>query len=219
MANAGFTVYGDSGVAQVDNTYANLSLVEKGTLTTDQSLYGAQVSYKTIGPRSDLVSPIICVGGAVWSRPETFYSATQIGFNVSVGGPVGTQFTYYIFDVPKNLGGAHGFGLQVFNAAGQPIFDASTGPMRVAAFIQNASGGSSSPIFTGAAGRSYAVAHDIRGFRSAKVEGLNVRAVFTQAAGNAVYQNLLIVQDLDSGSTPTLSASLLTAIIVDVTNL
>lgn len=215
MANAGFTAYGDGGVAQVDNTYANLSLVEKGTITTDQPLYGSSVSYKTIGPRSDLVSPIICVGGSVYARPETFYSATQIGFNISAAGPVGTQVPYYIFDVPP-APGAHGFGVQVWNAAGQLIFDASMGPMRVVGFFQNATG---TPIFTGTAGRSYAVAHDIRGFRSAKVEGFNVRAVFTRATGNVVDQNLIIVQDLTSGDTPVLSANLLTAIIVDVTNL
>ncbi|MEV8518684.1 hypothetical protein ABZR86_02690 [Dyella marensis] len=215
MADAGFTVYGDSGVAQVDNTYANLSLVEKGTLTTNQSLYGASVTYGTIGPRSDLVSPIICVGGSLYARPETFYGAGQIGFNISVAGPLGTQVPYYIFDVPR-APPAHGFGLQVWNAAGQLIFDASAGPMRVVGFVQNATG---TTIFAGTAGRAYAVAHVIRGFRSARVEGFNVRAVFTQVASNVVNQNLLIVQDLTSGDTPVLSANLMTALVIDVTNL
>lgn len=218
MADAGFTVYGDSGIAQVDNTYANLCLVEKGVLTTNQPLYGQSVTYATIGPRTGLVSPIICVGGSVYARPETFYSATQIGFNISAGGPMGTQVPYYIFDVAP-APGAHGFGVQVMNTAGQVIFDASLGPMRVAAFIQNATGGNPSAIFSGAAGRTYAVAHDIRGFRSARVEGFNVRAVFTQVAGSTVNQNLVVVQDLDSGSTPVLAANFLTAIVVDVTNL
>jgi hypothetical protein len=212
MADAGLRVFGDSGVFQIDNTYRNLSLREKGTFVTTSNMYSS-VSVAQISARTGFTSPILAVGGSVLSQPIVLYDSGtgRFSFAVRASGPIGTQVPYWIFDVPPPPP-ASGAGIRVWNASGQLVFDSSLPPLRVVKFSVN----SDNPNFSGQAGRSYAVAHVRNGYRQVTIEQQTVRATMTRVNGSTVDGAPVAIQDTDN--TPTTLIVPMNSLVIDVTN-
>lgn len=142
----------DSGAYQIDQTYKNLSLSAKGS---------------RVIPASGSVAP--GAGNNPLSIPTTAtcfiaYAATG---TLQVNGPqaftnvsgADLTLTWYVFDVGVGTGAS--FGCQVFNAAGQLIFDAAGKQARVRDYSTSLAGNGDPADWVGTrtydAGRSYAV--------------------------------------------------------------
>ena len=164
----GFQVIGDSGVFQIDGGYCNLQMAEKGSVVTNASA-GVNGSSYSFPARSDLVTPILMIGGGNYGFVSRAKSGSSWGLMIAVNAPIGTSVPYYIFDQPPQSPPAHGYGLQVLDQYGRVLFDAEYAPMRVVSFGSVASAATGA-IYTGTAGRTYAVANLIDGFRANTVE-------------------------------------------------
>lgn len=211
MANAGLQIINDGGSFQIDQTYRNLCLREKGTIATTATLSSGS-SYVSFN-RTGLTSPIIAVGGSATASVQTYWDAanSRHGFLISVNGAIGTSVTFYIFDVPKDLGATYGF--QVRDASGVLLFDATQPPLRVRGFYPNQSASVSSL----AAGRTYAIAHLLVGFRAFTVEALFTRMYGTVPTTNGFSMNFINYSSIPSSPTQTI-VRLPTLMAIDVTN-
>lgn len=165
MADAGLIVYNDSGSVQLDTSYKNLCLRQKGVVTTAANLPSGHGSYASFN-LTGLTTPIIAVGGAVAAAPQTYYDAanSRHGFLISTSSAIGAQIPYYIFDVPVDLNSTYGFTVR--DATGQLIFDALQPPLRVRGFYTNQPTG----IGNLPAGKTYVVAHPVLGVRTYTIE-------------------------------------------------
>lgn len=126
---AGLTVVNDSNVVQIDENFRNLVLQSKQTvnLTTrfQTSSYTGTVTVPTSTPCVVAVaspSTGVTIGPVTTAGVLTLYGRTQ------------SQATVYVFcpatSAPSTV------GLQVFNAAGEPVFDSGLQYMRVTAALQ-----------------------------------------------------------------------------------
>lgn len=178
MATAGIKIVNQAGGSvQIDQTYRNLCLRQKGNAVTNGNLVNG-CSYVLFFV-SGLTTPIVAVGGGVRASVQVFWDAANArhGVTISAVSGIGTSIPYYIFDVPKELGSK--YGLLVRDPSGKLIFDALQPPLRVRGFYVNATSGDS----TLTAGRTYAVAHLMLGFRANTVE------IYSRLYGTAATSN------------------------------
>lgn len=215
MSTAGLQVFNDSGSIQVDITYRNLCLRQKGTLTTTAYLpagASAGCSYGSFNV-TGLTTPIIAVGGSVTACPQTYYDSanSRHGFLISAVGAIGTNVPYYIFDVPTELGSTSGFVVR--DSSGVLVFDALQPALRVRGFYPS----TSSNVSNLASGRTYAIAHPTLGFRTVTVEVYS-RLYGTVPATNGFNINYIDYSTLATSPTQTL-IRLPTLLAIDVTGL
>jgi hypothetical protein len=163
----GLQVVGDSGIFQIDGTYRNLQAISSGSVTTTGST-GVSGSFYSFAARSDLVSPVMVIGGTNYGYVGRTYSGGLWYFSIILNAPVGTSVPYWLFDQPPQSPPAHGYGLQVLDGSGAVLFDSTYAPMHVAGMGDVSSAGT---FFTGATGRTYAVGDLRPGFRSVTLEG------------------------------------------------
>lgn len=214
MANAGLQIINTGNSVQIDQDYRNLCLRQKGNAVTTTTLPSGMGSYASFNV-TGLTSPIIAVGGNVTAVPQTYWDAPNArhGFLLSTTGGIGTSIPYYIFDVPAELGSTYGF--QVRTASGQLIFDALQPPLRVRGFYVNAGIGSYGGF---AAGRSYAVAHPMFGFRAFTIETLFTRMYATTPTSTGFTVSYLNYSPIPASPTQTVTR-LATLMAIDVTGL
>lgn len=133
---AGLQVINDSYTMQIDDQYANLRLIQKGTLPAGKNVVTVTGNYPLVVVR--LEQPT--TGGAdLWAYTE---SCVQTGnswsFTISttLGGVAkdGMQFEYYIFDSADPRPST--FGLQTFNAAGKLVYDSNEKYLKVVSQIK-----------------------------------------------------------------------------------
>lgn len=174
----GFTVSGDSGV-QIDANYQNLGLVLQGTtpllsLTNYNVVYtGTAAStpviaiYVAAAARASVMS--VSRAGNTWTwnidvhyTPGTGTGGFDNSNGTSVAQPSATV-DYYVFD-KLAAAASSGWGIAVYDASGQPVYDHLQKPMRIAGVLTTSSqvGRTSTSFFnptvwTGSAGRKYAL--------------------------------------------------------------
>jgi hypothetical protein len=149
---AGFQVWGSHGAFQVDGDFKHLVLHSVINTTTtqghegDSGTIGSRTAWQTI---PSISNPIVAVrSGNVCCVGE--WDTANSRFRVHTEAGTGTAVSIYIFGEP---GAGANYGLQVFNASGQMVFDATHKPMR-AVYFQVTTGSGSTTLATG---RSYAV--------------------------------------------------------------
>jgi hypothetical protein len=157
----GFQAINDSGVYQIDDTYKNLQLITKASVTAmTQVNTGILYSGLTQYWYYDIVvtsatNPVVALNG----------NATQwliIGaVNISGGtwtfrvySNADVDFTYYVFDVPTVSGTV---GLEVYNASGQLQFTSGRYPFRVQQGVTTVAA-DGDKVTTLTSGRTYAIA-------------------------------------------------------------
>jgi hypothetical protein len=135
---AGFQIFGDNGNTQIDENYFNFACVAKGTINMpatvpDSNGYKAvQSVYLTI----DADYPMLFL------NPKSTMAAVQrvkttgrshefriVGGMTEGSVPQAESFSWFLFDKPP-APPANGSGIQVFNDAGQCVFDSNYPPMR-----------------------------------------------------------------------------------------
>lgn len=171
----GLIVTGTSGAIQIDQTYANLAVVQKGTLSwtvgapQQDQIYGDSVSYTTptIGH-----SPMIAFTNTSGVLVNFDYIATSVsGANTTwsfafmgakADGSAGTAaITYYIFDRPQASSGSTA-GLKVYDGSGLLTYDSGYNYANIVG-VQGASlpAGTAAQSYTYTSGRTYAI---VQGF-------------------------------------------------------
>jgi hypothetical protein len=197
MPSAGLQIINDGGSFQIDQTYRNLCLRQKGTAVTSSTLSSGS-SYASFNV-TGLTSPIIAIGGSATASVQTYWDApnSRHGFLISANGAVGTSVPYYIFDVPTELGATYGF--QVRDASGVLLFDATQPPLRVRGFYRNQSANVSSL----ASGRTYAIAHVKLGFRAVTLEALFTRMYGTVPTTNGFNMNYINYNSIPASPSQT----------------
>lgn len=211
MMDAGIQILNDGGSFQIDQTYRNLCLRQKGTAVTSANLVSgySYTSFNVTG----LTSPIIAVGGPALAVAQTYWDAanSRHGFLISAAGAIGTSIPYYIFDVPTETGAT--FGFQVRDASGALVFDAMQPPLRVRGFYTHQSASVSNLV----AGRSYAVAHPVLGFRAVTVETLFARLYATAVTTNGFSLGFVNYSTIPASPVQTI-VRLPTLLAIDVTD-
>lgn len=146
----GFQAFNSSGVFQVDGEYANPSLLRKGSAASVfDSAYNRGTLTLSIAPDEILAVACSSAHVAIVARSAT---SVVIHTDQAAGGDV---ISYWIFGAGAIASSTSTFGMQVFNSAGQLIFDAQKKPLSV---VQKLSGGSSGGVnVTLTSGKTYAV--------------------------------------------------------------
>lgn len=133
----GLKIFNDSGTIQIDETYSNLVLIEKKTVTIALPVTTAY----------DYIASGDVVAIAVKCYPETF-TTTAVSFSSGVwvyrlsfyNNPLTTgtcTFTIYAFGkVPTP---SEDFGLAVYNASGGLVYHSQMKPLRILAVLGGAS--------------------------------------------------------------------------------
>jgi len=211
--NAGFTVWGSDGKAvQVDDTYQNLVLRERGTVVTDQSLFlgGSKVTFT----RAGLTHPLMAVNGnqMMTSMGSEIGSGTgQFQYTIMTSLPVGSSVPYFLFDVP--VVSDAGFGMQVFSQHGEKTFDLASKYLRVVDVMDRIIGDSTRNYDSS---RTYACVHMEFGLRQSSRIGTTAM-VSTRINGGTITTPFLTAE---SFATSPISENARTAVIfvIDVTN-
>jgi len=209
----GFQILNADGVTmQVDDNYRNLSVREQGTATTT-TLNPSGTGSAVVFYRTGLTMPLLAVGGSSYAAGQWFYDAAnnRHGFVVTTTGAVGSTVPFYIFDVPFDSN--PGFGLQVFNAAGQKTFDALQKYLRVIDVFS----GPARPLVTKTynASRLYACIHMVNGW-SIDYHAGNTMLKGSSVSGGTVNAQGMTV-DGNQGNNVTYEQQG-TILVVDVTN-
>lgn len=134
--NAGLSVYNDTNTIQIDSTFRNWRLVDKGTfLAGDWDGDGYGSNPRTVITVVNGVNPILAYNGfnsyiRVMRRQSG--STFTFTFTFRAWGPAGRPTcNYFIFDAPPATISGGSAGLQVWNSAGALCFDSSYQYMRV----------------------------------------------------------------------------------------
>ncbi|MDR5825780.1 hypothetical protein [Caballeronia sp. LZ043] len=154
MADFGLQVFNSSGNVQIDSTFKNLGLREKGTVVSGGSPSGGTGWYLATLTVSAGISPLIAwrSSGKCYLRYSTV-SGSSITYYFHCQG-AGVSVQYWIFDDLATATLSGNYGLQVFNSAGGLVFDSRTKYMRVVDTLSSPGGLSGEPMDTGIT-RSY----------------------------------------------------------------
>lgn len=131
---AGFVVYNDHDTVQVDSTYTNLSVLNKGTLTTDVGGNFMQPEMPPERIRVTRCSSAVAIPGRL-IKSKTGNASVQ----------------WWLFGPPTDSGE---FGLQVFDASQRLVFDSNRQYARVAGVFATSLNTTASRSYP--AGRVYA---------------------------------------------------------------
>lgn len=137
----GFQVIGDSGATQIDGDWANYALVQIQTILTVDTNWRALPCRAAIHEGSwdgDLVfahMPGFCMplGVAYWNGTRRV--GVSVGSDTGAGsnGPLNFPITFYVFRRQPPTGST--YGVQVFDASGQLVFDAASNFCKVSGVV------------------------------------------------------------------------------------
>lgn len=123
-------IKGGSSDIIIDDTYTNLCMVQKGTISGSVSTGLASSSNVLTYTGENPVLALTC-SDYLCVAQVTVSSNTWTWVIYFYGGPGAFTATYYIFDNPPSSSATN--GLQVFNSSGKLLFDASRKYMRIVA--------------------------------------------------------------------------------------
>lgn len=136
----GLEVYNDNSVLQINNSYRNHHMMQKGSYTVTH----ANGDYSGTLPQGVVYSgrnPFIAIKSSRYIRIVREKSGSTFHFRFiwnEEGSAVPSSWTldYYVYDALPPTPSAHGIGLQTFDASGYPIFDSGFPPCNVIDMIQ-----------------------------------------------------------------------------------
>lgn len=155
---AGLTIVNDGNVVQIDENYRNLVLHSKQTVSIATQFQSSSVSGTVYTGTASVPAGVPHVVAIAAPAGVALGPQTAAGV-LSLFARAQTQATVYVFAAPGASGATA--GLQVFNAAGEPVFDSTLQYMRVAASVQvpnRVTPTDTAFSFTGAPSGTYAVA-------------------------------------------------------------
>jgi|694.fasta_scaffold00761_44 hypothetical protein len=156
----GMQVTNDNGVLQIDDTYKNIQLISKTSVTSmtqvsSGTLYNGTKAYWYYDiVVSSATNPVIALNGN--TTQWLIIGAVNISgstYTFRVFSDADVDFTYYVFDVPTTSGTV---GFEVYNSSGELQFTATRGAFKPTNQITTtiADGNKSTTL---ASGKTYAV--------------------------------------------------------------
>lgn len=206
----GLEIYSSSGTLQANSEMLCWFCRKTGTGTTVSRLSGntptssVSVSVSGLG----YTHPIIAINmGGGYSVAK----AGSEGHYVS-DAPIGTSYTYYIFDYSAALPAETGYGFEAFNASGQKTFSSSYFPMQVLNMLDgnSAVGISNSVTHTGktlALANASMGGYAIRGDLYCTDAGLSIWDGFTYCNNLVVLNDCKLYGGVLSNSSQTATTS------------
>lgn len=141
MANAGFQIINDHLTTLIDSNYANLALIDSGTVAVASNTaadgYAGGVTLNN--PRGGL--PLIFISCTGFVNIHPVYPGS-FGYRMATGV---TSFKWWAFAPPNTSASGPGQGLQVFDANGNCTFDSSLKYLRVAEVLNGTTSGLLNP--------------------------------------------------------------------------
>lgn len=216
---AGFEAWGDHGYQQIDGNYRNLRLFDHGICSCDQaSTSGAGIYIGAITVTRS--APVVAFRCSVYCVPQQVDLGNgSFSYRFLTKGAALVEYFVFSPDAPVTPGNS---GLQVFNPAGQLVFDSSDKAMKVLDFY----------VGTGGNLRTYGpriaiCANFSTASRNTQIsQGGSVRTVYSSSwmtrtpAENQVEHSLLEILRMNyNGGWPRSDSSLTSYIVVDVTGL
>lgn len=141
---AGFEVYDSGGVLQASSEFFGYFCRKTGTGVTGTSVFGNTVpSEAVIAMPAGVVKPIVAIicGSALG------LAVAGANYRLSCAGPVGTAFTYYIFDRADALPASNN-GLEIYNSTGEITFSSNFHPLVAMDALASPGAAESYPGFT-----------------------------------------------------------------------
>ncbi|MDR5778769.1 hypothetical protein QCE63_04900 [Caballeronia sp. LZ065] len=154
MADFGLQVFNANGYLQIDSTYANLALRQKGSFVSG----GAASStgwYKASLTVPYGVTPLLAVrpSSGMCSLISSSVSGSNITYLFYCSASAVT-LSYWLFDSPAGIAGSGSYGLIVNNASGVRVFDSRMPYLRILDFIN---GSATGPTLSANYGKTIAV--------------------------------------------------------------
>lgn len=122
----GIEIYAADGTLQANSEMICWFCRKTGTGTT---------TFRTVGntPTSTLTVDVTGMNNPIVAIRMAGYNVAKAGNSTYItDAPIGTSYTYYVFDfavsLPENSGG---YGIEIFNATGQRVFNSNFFPMQV----------------------------------------------------------------------------------------
>lgn len=139
----GAEIFNDSGAYLIDGANYNACFRRKGSVTTTAFYDGrTTLSKAEVAVAADEILAFACI------YPTALIGASQGNMRLAVMSAPGAALLYWVFGPPSSSGS---FGMQIFNAASQLVYDAVRLPIRIAGLHTGIS--TSNPP----AGKTYAV--------------------------------------------------------------
>lgn len=208
----GFQVFlADGTTVQADDKYKNLAVREQGSVATTNLSNGGGTSF-VVFYRTGLIMPLVAVAGTGAAVGQIWYDSANNRWGVMLvsAGGVGAQVPYFIFDVPASTN--PGFGLQIFNAAGEKTFDITQKYMRVVDMFATSARTGTTRNYD--ASRTYACVHMQVGFSIVAQAGNTMLGASRVNAG-AVALSGIVVDGAQGVSTTNEGQSVI--LVIDVT--
>jgi len=122
----GIEIYASDGTLQANSEMICWFCRKTGTGTTVSRVVGNSSPSSLTVDVSGMTNPIVAIKMAG-------YNVAKAGGSTYVtSAPIGTSYTYYIFDYAASLpANAGAYGIEIFNASGQRVFNSNFFPMQV----------------------------------------------------------------------------------------
>jgi hypothetical protein len=150
MADFGLQLFNSSGNVQIDSTYKNLGLREKGSVVSSSSApIGSTGFYYATFTTVAGTCPVVAFrsnGTCYLSHSTTSGNSTTYYFSCSAAN---VTVQYWIFDDLANVTLSGNYGLQVFNAAGGKVFDSRSKYMRIVDLVRGTNEASNGAMASG----------------------------------------------------------------------
>lgn len=114
---AGIQILNSSGTIQIDENYRNLMLRYSGSRSNTNTFTLNNLNLPLVAFRS--TAGVNAVYGGSLGNGSGFFGQLNTG-----------STNYYIFDILPSIPSSSNYGLVIYNASGQPVFDALGKPMR-----------------------------------------------------------------------------------------
>lgn len=170
MSIAGFQVFNEDGVLQIDHDYRNYGFKSKGSDTCDTALGGASSKYYAQVVVTGAVAPMVAICPTS-GNPIGLYSISVSGstWTYTYIGNNGDTFDYFVFDYDEEMVGTTKVGLEVYDESGDVVYSSGSGSMRIAG------GGDGFTLVTGLdSSRDYAAIQTATGYSATYVEIIDI---------------------------------------------
>lgn len=130
----GARILNTSGTVQIDQTYKNLALKQKGQITTgSDGINPSLVNFRQKILRVTATFPLMALQSSVYAVVDYVYrvNANTWDFYIRTSGTTAVTLTYYLFDQPGTP--TQNYGLRVFNPVnGQLTYHSEFKYLRIA---------------------------------------------------------------------------------------
>ncbi len=140
----GIEIYAADGTLQANSEMICWFCRKTGTGTT---------TFRTVGntPTSSLTVDVTGITNPIVAIQMAGYTAAKAGGSTYItDAPIGTSYTYYVFDYAQSLpANAGSYGIEIFNASGVRTFNSNFFPMQVLNMLTGSNSGTETVTHTG----------------------------------------------------------------------